>query len=184
MKKVYLVHGGEGNPNNHWFPWLKKSLEENGFEVYALEMPNPNNPNLNEWVNKLNDSVNNPDEKTYFIGHSLGCVAVLKYIVILPENTKIGGCVFVACFASFGDEEIRDFNLKKSDLEKIKKVCEKFVNIFSDDDRFVSINKSKEFADLLNAKKIIETGKGHFTTDDKIFKLPSVLNGLLEIAKK
>ena len=42
---------------------------------------------------------------------------------------------------------------------------------------------SIEFANLLNAKKIIEKEKGHFTTKDNIFDLPSALNGLLEIAK-
>ena len=30
-----MVHGWDGNPNNHWFPWLKKELEKRGFEVHV-----------------------------------------------------------------------------------------------------------------------------------------------------
>ena len=30
MKKVFIIHGWEGYPEEGWFPWLKKELESRG----------------------------------------------------------------------------------------------------------------------------------------------------------
>ena len=37
MKRVYIIHGWEGYPEEGWFPWLKKELEDRGFDA-LLEM--------------------------------------------------------------------------------------------------------------------------------------------------
>jgi predicted alpha/beta hydrolase family esterase len=50
MKRAYLIHGWEGNPENNWFPWLKSKLEEQGFEVSAPAMPNTETPNRTAWA--------------------------------------------------------------------------------------------------------------------------------------
>lgn len=39
-----------------------------------------------------------PDEQTYFVGHSLGCQAIARYLESLSESIKVGGVVFVAGF--------------------------------------------------------------------------------------
>ena len=55
--------------------------------------------------------------------------------------------------------------------------------IFSDNDSYVPMEKSLEFAKQLDAKTILERGKGHFTTGDGVTALPSVLSALLKIAE-
>jgi len=32
-KRVFLIHGWEGSPEEGWRPWLKKELEKRGFKV-------------------------------------------------------------------------------------------------------------------------------------------------------
>ena len=32
-KRVFIVHGWDGYPEEVWFPWLKKELEAKGFEA-------------------------------------------------------------------------------------------------------------------------------------------------------
>ena len=76
--KAYLIHGWEGYPENCWFPWLKKQLEEKNYKVEVPEMPDTDHPKIESWVNKLKEIVI-PDEETILIGHSIGCQAILRY---------------------------------------------------------------------------------------------------------
>ena len=96
MKRAFLIHGWEGNPGNNWFPWLKKSLEENGFQVVAPEMPGTDTPVKAIWLKTLQDLISNPDKDTYLIGHSMGCQAIQRYLETLPDGAVVGGAVLVA----------------------------------------------------------------------------------------
>ena len=39
MKKVVIIHGANGSPEENWFPWLKKELETKGIEVIIPQFP-------------------------------------------------------------------------------------------------------------------------------------------------
>ena len=71
MKRVIIVHGWSGYPEEGWFPWLKAELEKKGFEVNVSEMPDADNPRIEKWVPKLAEVVGNLDEETYFVGKVL-----------------------------------------------------------------------------------------------------------------
>lgn len=47
MKRVFIIHGWEGYPEEGWFPWLKKELEEKSFAVQVLVMPDTDKPQIN-----------------------------------------------------------------------------------------------------------------------------------------
>lgn len=72
MKRIFMVHGWDGFPENHWFPWLKKELEKIGFKVTVPKMPDTSNPKINSWVSFLEKSVGAIDIDAFFIGHSIG----------------------------------------------------------------------------------------------------------------
>jgi len=96
QKRVFVIHGWDGSPQNCWFPWLKNELKKKGFVVQVLSMPHPENPTITDWVNHLADAVGEPDKNTYFVGHSIGCQTILRYIEQLQK--PIGGVVCVAGF--------------------------------------------------------------------------------------
>jgi len=182
-KRVFLVHGWEGRPDNHWFPWLLWELKARGFDVYSIPMPNPDNPKLAEWLATIKAIVVRPDKNTYFVGHSLGCLAILRYFEKLPKLSQIGGAVFVAGF--IGDiniPQIEEFYAAPLDIEKAKSHCKKFVTIFSDDDTYVPMERSIEFGKALGAKAIMERGKGHFSKNEGVTALPSVFRSLMDIS--
>jgi len=183
MKRAIIVHGWDGNPNNHWFPWLKNKLNEKGFEVHTPFMPGGENPKLEEWLQVISDIVGKADKDTYFIGHSLGCITIVKYLESLAKNTKIGGCIFVAGFSFSQFKEIKDFYRRNFDINKVKEHCDNFTCIYSDNDKGISVKVSEEFADLLEARKILLKGKGHFTKDDGVTELSSALKELLEMSE-
>jgi len=76
---VYIVHGWEGNATKYWFPATIKDLSEKGFRVHALDMPNPKQPSIEEWTRFMKKNVK-IDADTYFIGHSIGCQTILRFL--------------------------------------------------------------------------------------------------------
>jgi uncharacterized protein len=183
MKKIYLIHGWDGNPQNNWFPWLKNNLEKYGCEVEAINLPNPEEPNVITWPETLQDRIISPDGNTFLIGHSIGCQTIMRYLEKLPEETKIGGVVFVAPFFKLPpkqtDDEKRiwgEWEKRPIDTNKVKNKSKFFVSIFSDDDDVIDSQANVPLLkDLLNSEIIMESGKGHFSDDDGITELPIIL---------
>lgn len=190
QKRVFIIHGWDGYPEEGWFPWLRRELEENKFTVFIPAMPNPEAPEINGWINHLSDIVGDPDENTFFVGHSIGCQTILRYLEKLPVDKKIGGAVFVAGWFTLmnlqTDDEIRTAKPwieEKIDFNKIKTHTNKFIAIFSDDDDVVPLENKKLFEDNLSAETSIENSKGHFSGSDGITKIQSVLDAILRMAK-
>lgn len=188
MKKVFIIHGWDGYPEEGGFPWLKKELEEKGFQVTVPAMPDPLQPKIEEWVPFLRKVVGTPDENTFLVGHSIGAQTVLRYLESLNSKIKIGGAVFLAgwinlsdrAFENAGDAEIAQPWLNTPlDWNKIRLHTSNFTAIFSDDDPFVSLTDSKIFKEKLEAKIIIEKNKAHYSGSDGITQLPTVLKELL-----
>ena len=190
-KRIFIAHGWDGYPEEGWFPWLKKELETKGFEVFIPQLPDAGSPRINKWVPKLAEIVGEPDENTYFVGHSMGCQTIARYIESLPEGVKVGGAVFVAGFfkrlTGLEDEpdvhEIAKHWLETPlNLEKVKFHLDKSIAIFSDNDSYVPFDNQDDFRNKLGSKIIIEHLKGHFSgPSDGITELPIVLESVLSI---
>ena len=188
MKRAFLIHGWEGYPEESWRPWLKRELEKKDFQVVVPKMPDTNNPTYDKWLPYLTKIAKPVSENDYFVGHSLGCITILRFIENLGQGEKVGGAVLVA---GFGHDleyerykgELSSFFRKPIDWEKIKKHCSQFVAIHSDDDPWVPIEHNALFKEKLNAQSIIEHKMKHFSGDDGIRELPAALNALLEISK-
>lgn len=183
-KRVVFVHGWDGNPNDSWKPWIKKILEKKKIEVIAPQFPGGENPLLEEWINTLNESVGKCDGKTYFVGHSLGCIAILRYFEQLSSGQRVGGCVLIAGFVRNLEPQLNNFTEAPLNLGKIKSVCSKFIVIGSRDDDVVSLGEVLELQNRLKAEIILDNGKGHFSEGDCIRELPSLLSSLEKIMRK
>lgn len=188
IKRVFIVHGWDGHPKENWFPWLKKELEAKGFDVFVPQLPDPENPRIYNWVPKLAESVGNPDEQTYFVGHSLGCQTIARYLESLPKNKKVGGAVFVAGFfkklTGLEDEPgVRETDKHwletPINLEKVKSHLPKSIAIFSDNDPYVPLDNQDDFRNKLGSKIIIEHQMGHFNESAGITQLPIALESVL-----
>ena len=187
-KRAFLIHGWEGRPENEWRPWLKNELEKRGLQVFVPAMPDTANPMMDKWVPHLTQTVGTPDENTYFVGHSVGCITILRYLETLNKDEKIGGVVLVA---GFGHDleydgykgELSSFFKTPVDWEEIKKHCNKFIAIHSDDDPFIPIKHNSIYREKLDAESIIVHNMKHFSGDDGINELPIALESVLKLAK-
>jgi len=186
MKRAYIIHGWGGSPRETIHQWIKKELEKKGFDVVAPEMPNTDEPEINAWVGKLLEIIKNPDEETILIGHSIGCQTILRYLEKIPEKTEINKIILIAPWMHLDEETIKEEGEEgieiarpwietPIDFEKVKKHCNNFHAIFSDNDPFVPLSDEKIFKKELNAKTQILHNKGHFTEGDGVKEIPEVL---------
>ncbi len=184
-KRAIIVHGWGGHPQEGWFPWLAQELKKKGFEVSVTTMPETAHPRIDAWIEHLRELVPYPDTQTYFIGHSIGCQAILRYLEHLPERVKIGGAVFAAGWTTLTNLEPEEVPVAEPwlrtpiDFEKIKKHGQRFLALFSDNDEFVPRENEQVFKKKLGAAIIREKKKGHFSGSDGITMLPAVLDTLL-----
>ncbi|NIO23334.1 MAG: hypothetical protein GTN38_04910 [Candidatus Aenigmarchaeota archaeon] len=184
VKRIFLVHGWEGGPERDWMPWLKNELEERGFDTIVPTLPDTENPKMGPWLEFLINSVENPDKDCYFVGHSLGCITILRYLETLKEGQEIGGTVLVAGFSdNLGYKEIDSFFEKPIEWDKIRSRCKRFIAIHSDDDPEVPLKHSGIFKEKLGAEVSIQHKMKHFDQGSGITELPVALESVLKLSK-
>lgn len=191
-RRAFIIHGWGGSPDEGWFPWLERELEQRGFSVVRPAMPNTDAPELKAWVEHLRGLVGSVDSDTYFVGHSIGCQTILRYLEVLPRNSRIGGVVLVAGWVHLTPEGIpteqeraiaAPWLTTPMDFEKIAHiVAGKIDAIFSDDDLSVPITDASIFREKLAVTITIEYGKGHFSGSDGITELKSARDAVLRHA--
>jgi hypothetical protein len=182
--KVVIVHGYGGEPMHGWRPWLKHELEAKGFTVSVPAMPSPNEPRAEEWVATIDREVGDAGEDCILVGHSLGCVAILRYL----ENAKrkVAGAVMVAGFVGGMSEEfsvLANFLDAPVNWQRVKKMCPKSTAIFSDNDPYVPLSQEVIFREKLGAKTMILHARGHFSSSEGTTELPEALSAVLEVAR-
>lgn len=188
-ERIYIIHGWEGSPDKEWLPWLKKELEEKGLDVRTPSMPESFHPKMSSWVNHLAKIVINPDSNCYFVGHSLGCIAILRYLETLKAQQKIGGMVLLAGFAhdlyyQGYNGELATFFEKEINWDLIKSKCKKIIAINSDNDPFVPTEHNTIFKEKLSAENFIEQKMYHYNGEAGITRVPFVLEKVLELIGK
>lgn len=180
MKEIYLVHGWGGSDSSEgWFGWLKEKSREKNIEVISFNMPNTDKPKIEEWVGFLKEHVKDLDEETYFIGHSVDCQAVLRYLETLDSDIKIGVAVLVAPWMELdkntleeeGEEVVeiaRPWMETPIDFDKVKKHTNNFLCILSDNDPYVPLTNKEFFEEKLGSEVVIKHNEEHFNETKEI----------------
>jgi uncharacterized protein len=179
-KRVFLIHGWEGSPEKDWLSWAKNQLEQKGYQVYLPEMPNPEHPEIQPWVNKLAQEIGKPEHTDIFIGHSCGCQAILRYLESLGEE-KIDKVILVAPWHTLSEQIMADDDDRliakpwvetSIDFGKVREKANSFIALFSEDDELVPFEENKKWLDEnLEIQTIVYKDKGHFNMTE----LPEVL---------
>lgn len=141
-------------------------------QVEAPAFTDPKNPSIALWLDELSRVVGEADEELVLVGHSLGCYIILRYLS--EPGVGIAGTVMVAG----GLPTHRPHLLEELDLEQVKQRAGRRICIYSDDDRVVLPERSKELAGSINAEAILDANKRHFSGLRGIVDLPSVLEAV------
>lgn len=191
-KRVFIIHGWDGYPEEGWFPWLKKELETKGFEVSVPQMPDgESKPEIGSRISFLQHLIGSPDENTYLVGHSIGCQTILRYLETLSADQEISGVVLVAGWISLTpmairtpeeQEIVRPWLESPLNSEKIKTKSKSFTAIFTKDDEYVPLENSDFYREKFGAKIVILPTGGHLGGDSGVEELPIVLTEILNMA--
>jgi uncharacterized protein len=180
MKKIYLIHGWGGTGSGGWFDWLKLELSKKGFKVESFDMPNTEEPKIEEWVGYLQNNINldEIDEDTYFVGHSIGCQTIMRFLEKLHKHKRVAGCVFVAGWFDLIDLEPEEIEIahpwinQKINFERVLDHCNNFLSFFSTNDPYVHLDEAEKFKKNLNSKIIIKHNLEHF---NQVELIPEIL---------
>ncbi|STQ86048.1 serine hydrolase family protein [Helicobacter muridarum] len=178
--QVYITHGFRAYPQKHWFMWLKEQLSKNGITTFIPAMPNADAPNSEEWLSTMQNIVKKIDESTIFIGHSLGCAAVLNFLSKQPNNIRINAIVLVSGFYELLPiyPQLNSFIQSNFDFGKVCNICSNRLVISARDDSIVPTSLSQTLAKNLQANFIQTQVGGHFMQDDGFREFPLLLHNL------
>lgn len=181
---IYVVHGYTSSSQSEWFPWLKEQVKNIQVKIDIPDMPDSKNPHLETWLDHLRKNALDIDENTIFIGHSLGCVTALRYI--LEKNIKIKGAILVSGFINENpmDEQtegLQEFVDEPLDIARIKNLIPSRIVITATDDDIVPTEATQKLAEALDSNLIILSSGKHFIARDGYTEFPVLLNEIQKL---
>ncbi len=185
MKTAIIVHGWEGSSTSDWMPWAKDALEQMGVKVIVPDMPNPETPMIGEWVEHLASVAGTPDKDTYFIGHSIGCQTILRYLETL--SAPVGGAIFVAGWFIVGNLEDAEAEAMAKpwietpiNFKKINTILPRSIVLLGDNDTWVPYEETKkQFEERLHSEVITIPGADHI---DHAGPLPELIEAFQKLS--
>jgi len=182
MKTVFIIHGSNGSKDAHWYPWLKRELENRGLQVFLSQFPIEENQTLQNWLDTLQPMKENLKD-SILIGHSLGAPFILN--VLNQWDVKVKAAFLVSGFSghlevedepNIDDIAERDFNWRK-----IKENCKYFYVIHSDNDPYVPLERAEELARNLDVEVTLVRGGKHFQEESGFKTFPQLLEKIVDV---
>lgn len=175
MKNYFIIHGSESCSKAHWFPWLEEKLKAQGFEVFNLDYPTPENQCFDTWKDKLDCYKQQINDQTVFIGHSIAPAFIIKYCI--TNGVKINKLISVCGFNTLigGDLDKINKTMFLEDITSFRDLCESRVCFYSDNDPYLKLDYLKDFAQKIDAQEIIIKDGGHLNTDAGFLEFPQIL---------
>jgi predicted alpha/beta hydrolase family esterase len=166
-KKIILIHGYTSSPNRKKYKIIASELQELGVDYAIPKLPGGLYPQSSEWLKIIDNEVKLTNKPVVLVGHSLGTRAVLLYLDKFDQKVDT-----VILFSAFNNDitnredaggNFVDFFEYKLDIEKIKKLANKFIVVHSKDDNSIPYTQGVEISKDLGAKLITYDDKGHFS---------------------
>ncbi|MCK5412894.1 MAG: class I tRNA ligase family protein [Candidatus Pacebacteria bacterium] len=156
--KAVLLHAWGSGPEEAFFPWLKEEFESRGIEVIVPNLPNPENPDFNKWLEEFEKI--ETDAKTIVIGRSLGATLALGS----ASRGKNFGNLVAAC-TPLENEEISEFfeQMGELDFVKIKNNIKQYSVIHSSNDPYIKLEISEKLSRELDVELIVVENADHFS---------------------
>lgn len=185
MKKIIFIHGYTSSPKKTKYQIIARELDELGVEYSIPNMPGDEHPRSDDWLAIIDGEVKDSKFPVVLVGHSLGTRTALLYLDKFGK--KVDTVILFAAFnnnyklnRSRKDEHYADFFDYAVDIDKVRKLANKFIVAHSKDDDSIDYSQGKQIAKELGAKLITYEHMGHFAGEERAEENAEVF---LEIVK-
>jgi len=183
MKRAIILHGTSGDPSHNWQPWLKKQLEDLGYEVFSPLLPDNDVPNQATYEKFLRDSGWDFTDNVV-IGHSSGATAILN---LLQSDwfPKAKCVVLVAAFLNekwtkelFPNDDFKSLFVTGYDPVRLKEKAEAFYFVHGNNDPYCDIEDARQLCKAVHGTFIVIPGGHHLGDTYGKKELPGLLERL------
>ncbi len=184
MNTVFIIHGAYGHPSENWFPWAKKMLEKEGYEVIIPAFPTPEDQTPENWMKVFEKYESKLGVDSIIIGHSLGVAFILR--VLEKLDSPIRAAILAAGFVTPAPEKFKteSFVEKPFEWEKIRKNCSRFFVLHGDDDPYNAPEKAEVIAKELRTKAVIIPNGGHLNEKAGFLEFPAIMEIIHSLSLK
>ncbi|MBM7831487.1 putative alpha/beta hydrolase family esterase [Agromyces cerinus] len=181
LTEYLILHGYENRrPDGHWERWLAAELEGSGASVRYPQLPDPDDPVLDDWIAAIEAQlVGTEPASLTVVCHSLACAAWLVFaarraaagrtdaaahrvLLVAPVSDPVlRGIPQIAGFALGGDP--------------VHAAAEHVIVVAGDTDPYCPEGAEPAFVEPLGAEHVIVQGGGHLTIEDGFGPFPLVL---------
>ena len=177
MNKVFIVPGYLASPNDHWFPWLAEKIQSTGALAKIIQFTQPEQPIYTQWQQNLHEQIQDLDENSILIAHSLGCVTTLNFLSNILGSKSVKALICVAGF----EEKLSSLPQLNEYIQQthidhalIQQHIQQRSVYFSNNDPLVPAALSLHLADLIQATPTEVKQAGHFMGQDGYIQFPQL----------
>lgn len=172
MKKVILIHGYTSSPRRKKYQIISRELSKLGVEYSIPAFPGGEYPHSKKWLKIIDKEVKNTTKPVVLVCHSLGTRAALLYLDKFEQ--KVDTVILIATFnnnfrenGKRRDGNYADFFDYALNIEKIKKLANKFIVVHSKDDDLIDYQQGVEISNELEAELMTYKDMGHFCGEER-----------------
>lgn len=185
MKRAVILHGTDGKPTDQWFNWLKRTLEQAGYQVFAPTLPNNHTPNRKLYERFLRESDWDFNDNL-IVGHSSGATTVLN-LLSSTWFPHIKAAVLVGTFLNekltkdadwYEPGQFDDLFTINFDINELKRKASAYYFVHGDNDPFCDIDDARALCQQLGGKFITIKNGHHLGGTSQITELPDLERAL------
>ena len=187
--RLCIVPRWSGTADSDFYPWLlaQPAVRAHFGDVLLPGIAQPEQPTIAAWVDSLVQITAGlgPGDlgRTYVLGHSVGCQAVLRFLERSSDDARVAGVLCVAGWWTVDApwDSIRPWIDTPMQLDRVRAAAGRVHVLLSDDDPFTSDWRDNERAwrERLGAEVRCVPGARHFNAAQE----PAVLEALLALVR-
>lgn len=189
-RTALVVHGLTADGNRHWSPWLREQGKQFNIEVLTPDLPNTNDPTLDEWIAYLERFNDRLDATSIVIGHSIGAPTAMAFVthyrkaighlvLVAPANPLVPRAHLEVAAPTFNWKNAYQFFTTPIDWELLQSLVPRITIFYSNNDFFIPQESIEYFKEHLPAAEFrFIPGRFHFSDRSDIHDFPELLEAI------